>query len=125
MTPAAPGPRISIFELRERPERKKPWTVIWSYNGKQHWSPAMAYKREADRWRARLVLAVEEGTKWNSVTGLPVKWNATDVLDVSAWCRRWLRQEWEGLVPKSRLSIALALVFLVERSAPESAPESR
>lgn len=118
-----PGPRISIFGVNERPDRKKPFTVRWSYNGKGHDSPAMASRKEADRWLARLILAVENGGKWNAQTGLPVSWSPVSQINVAQWCRRWQCQEWDGLVQRSRLSIALTLVFLIERSAPAGAPD--
>jgi integrase/uncharacterized protein YbdZ (MbtH family) len=123
MMAAGPGPKISIFEIGVRPRRKKPYTVRWTFNGKACWLPAMASRKEADRARARLILCVEQGVKWNSATGLPVSWNATSEVDVAAWCQAWLRQEWFTLAPNSRRSIALSLVFMVERSAPVKAPE--
>ena len=125
MNTPAPGPSIRVFGVRTRPDRKKPFTVRWSCNGTKHEStPAMTTRKAAERWMARLVLAEEAGAavKWDETTGLPRNWADESGIDVDTWCRRWLRQEWDGLAPKSRLSIALTLVFIIERSAPDTAP---
>lgn len=107
--------------IQERPERRQPFIVRWTFDGRACQRP-FEFRQQARDFQARLLVASRDETKWNAGTGLPSSWGGSSEYNVAAWCRRWLGEEWEGLAPKSRLAIALTLVFVIERSARTKAP---
>ena len=118
----APGARVKVLPtIQERPDRLMPWVVRWKLDGKLHGKPFQA-RGAADRFRARLLVAVEDEAKWSAVTGEPVSWSVFGSVDVATFCRLYLRGEWSTLAPNSRRSLAGALAVMVERAAKPGAP---
>lgn len=118
----APGPRVKVLEkIQPRSDRQQPYIVRWKLDGKLRGMPFQT-EGQAKRWKARLMVAVEDEAKWSTATGLPVSWSPASQVDVAALCRLYLRGEWSTLAPNSRRSLALALAVMVERAARHGAP---
>ena len=113
---------VKVLEtIQVRPDRTLPYIVRWRLNGVLFGKGFQA-RKAADRWRARLLVAVDDESKWSQVTGLPVSWTKVSSADVATFCRLYLRGEWSTLAPNSRRSMASALAVMVERAARPGAP---
>jgi integrase len=93
-----------------------PFIVRWALNGKGH-SAAFKAKTPANAYRARLMVAAEDETRWNVATGLPSAWDVGGAVPLHDWCRTYVAGQWKTSAPNSRRTTALALVYLIERAA--------
>jgi integrase len=118
-----PGPKVSVWELQERPERRSPYIVRWKLDSLPVFSKAFQYKGQADDYRATLVTASRRWSQWNYKTGEPIGFSVEEKVDVAEWCRTWLLSKWVRRSPHTRRSYAETLTLMVEHSATRAAPK--
>lgn len=117
-------PIVRVFpSIQERPERPRPFLVRWQFDGKQK-EKGFSTTTEANIFKSRLVVAsVTETTKWNRATCLPIELAALSSVSVADWCVTYVAEVWEYLAPNTRRSLVEALVYFIERSVPDNAPQ--
>jgi integrase len=96
---------VRIFGIQDRssrPESRKPRVARWKVDGKEH-SRSFRTKAEADRFRSRLLVAQQDGERFDRPTGLPVLWlpQGADT-QVHVWARRWVAEQWPEWQPRTR-----------------------
>lgn len=113
---ARPYQEINVFSIQDRRDQataRKPWLVRWAVDGRQR-SKAFRTQAEADRYRARILLAAEHGDVFDPATGEPESWTpARQAPTVFEWASRWLREQWPEWQPRTRRSAAEALARFV------------
>ena len=113
---ARPYQEINVFSIQDRRDQataRKPWLVRWAVDGRQR-SKAFRTQAEADRYRARILLAAELGEVFDTATGEPESWTpAEQPLSVFEWACRWLREQWPEWQPRTRRSATEALARFV------------
>jgi integrase len=101
------GPKVSVWDLQNRPGRKRPWMVRWKVGVRPH-SKGFPTKTAADNFRAQILSAANAGTLFDRETGEPVAWNETS-LTVADWCGTWFKGEYPTWAPHTRKNHAQAL----------------
>lgn len=100
---------------------KKLWVVRWTVEGRQR-SKAFATSAEANRYRSLLVAAQRRFERFDRDSGEPESWRPrTDPLQVHAWARRWLGEQWGEWQPHTRDSAVEALARFVPLAVPGNA----
>jgi integrase len=103
---------VRIFQVQDRrrdPRIKKPWVVRRRVDGKQT-STSFATRALADRYRSRLLLALEAGERFDRQTGEPVSWlPGPGDIQLHAWVRRWISDQWHEWAPRTRHSALEAM----------------
>src|SRR5690606_25352353 len=116
---------VQIFGVQDRRSRSSatmPWVVRWRIDGRDR-ARAFRTKTEAERHRSALLQAQAMGETFDLATGLPVVWlPADDDLQMHAWARRWLAEQWEEWQPRTRTSAVEALARLVLLLVRDDAP---
>lgn len=118
-----PGPRVLVQQIQVRTDRAKPFYVRWTVNGLERGPRTFEKKGEADRWRSRLVVAAQEGEKWDLHTGLPVSWNPIVSLSVAEFCRHYWAERTVALEPRTFAGWAESLSRFVVATMPARAPK--
>ncbi len=107
-----PLQEIEIYGLQDRrasATNSLGWVVRYRLDGRER-SKAFRTRSEADRYRGQLLRAVEDGHRFDKVTGEPEKWKAPlGDLHVHEWARRWLAEQWQEWQPRTRTSALQAL----------------
>jgi len=101
------GPKVSVWDLQNRPGRKRPWLVRWKVGVRTH-SKGFPTKTAADNFRAQILSAANAGVSFDRETGEPVAWTQTE-LSVADWCGRWFTGEYPTWAPHTRKNHAQAL----------------
>lgn len=98
--------KVRIWDLAHWPHRKSPYGVRWTVQGKQH-SSWFTNKTPADRYRGKLLTAIENGEPFDTETGLP------DSLAAGKGSMTWYElalayvdAKWPMAAANSRVSIA-------------------
>lgn len=124
-----PAQKVQIFSIQDRtsrPEARKPFIVRWRVDGDE-FSEAHYTRPEADRYRSRLLIARQDGERFDMREGVPVSWlPAADAIQVHEWARLWVREEWVEWAPRTRDSQVEGLyrfVPLVRDTAASTPPE--
>jgi hypothetical protein len=65
---------VSVYSIRRRPGRRKPFEVRWQAAGRSR-SKSFITRRLADSFRAELVRAARTGLEFDPLTGEPTAWN--------------------------------------------------
>jgi integrase len=104
---------VRVFGIQDRRSRlgaTRPWVVRWRVEGR-HRSRAWRTKAEADHHRSELLVALRNGERFDAATGEPDSWlrNAAADVQVYAWARRWLAEQWPEWQPRTRASAVEAL----------------
>lgn len=133
-TQSIPADRVNVFALTRRDKGgyakayKSPFVVKWSVAQAQR-SKSFRTRHEAERWRAKLVLAVEDGGSFDSATGLPTAWSANTDPGAAVKPETFLtystthvRAKWGRWKPKSRESAVEALVIACTALTDEKIP---
>jgi integrase len=123
---------VHIFAIQDRSGRKearKPKIVRWRIDGKDH-SRAFRTKSQADRFRSRLLVAHQDGERFDRPSGLPVSWLPSRAdTQVHVWARHWVAEQWPEWQPRTRrgdvYSLARFLPLVTRRGAPSPPPELR
>jgi integrase len=114
----------NIQDRRSHARTQKPWLVRWIVDG-ERFSVSYPTKSQADRYRARLIAAQQDGERFDARTGEPASWApSSDDMPVYEWARIWVKQEWPSWAPNSRRATVESLArFVVLARAPNaSAP---
>ncbi len=107
---------VKIYGVQDRrstTQAKLPWVVRYTIDGR-HRSKSFRTRIEADRYRGRLLQAVQNGGRFDEGSGEPDAWQ-TPLADlrVHEWARRWLAEQWSEWQPRTRTSAAEALARFV------------
>ena len=102
--------RIGNLQDRRGHERtRRPWLVRWTVD-REPFSRSYRTKAEADRLRSRLLVAQQDGERFDRRTGEPESWTpAASELQVYSWARLWVAGEWHDWAPRTRTSAVEAL----------------
>jgi len=108
--PRKPEVRIAR-EISVREGKPRPFGVRWVVGAKEpdRW---FAQRAEADSFRARLIVAVENRERFSRVTGLPESWAETDE-SVADFAKKWYLIKKNVWKPNSRRSSAESLARLL------------
>jgi integrase len=116
---------FSIQDRSSRPEARKPRIVRWRVDGLQH-SQAFRTKAEADRFRSRLLVAQQDGERFDRQTGRPLSWSPRGGdTPVHVWARQWVAEQWSEWQPRTRREDVYSLsrfIPYVTRSGAASPP---
>ena len=103
---------VKIYGVQDRrstTQAKLPWVVRYTIDGR-HRSKSFRTRIEADRYRGRLLQAVQDGGRFDETSGEPDAWQTPlSDLGVHEWARRWLAEPWPEWQPRSRASAVEAL----------------
>lgn len=95
--------RITVGDLCRRDSRRSPWLVRWRVDGKDR-SSSHPTKASADRYRRRILDAIDAGDAFDEATGLPRSWSASKtVLEFAA---EWWAGSYAGWGAKHRGDLA-------------------
>jgi integrase len=67
--------RINIFNITTTPDRPKPYRLKWTIDSR-HKSRSFKTKGEAEKFKHRLEQALEDGSNFDPISGLPDQWVA-------------------------------------------------
>ena len=101
---------VSVYAIRRRPGRRKPFEVRWRAAGRSR-SKSFITRKLADSYRAELVRAARMGLDFDPLTGEPVAWNLPEPAIVT-----WYQEatayaviKWPSLAAHSPASLAESL----------------
>ncbi len=98
-----------VQDRRSTTQAKLPWVVRYTIDGR-HRSKSFRTRIEADRYRGRLLQAVQDGSRFDEFSGEPDTWQTPlGDLGVHGWARRWLAEQWAEWQPRTRTSAVEAL----------------
>ena len=107
-----PVQEVRIWAIQNRTghaRTRKPWLVRWVVDGEE-FSRSFRTKAEADRRRSRLLIAQQDGERFDRRTREPESWApAPSEMQVHLWARLWLAGEWQDWAPRTRRSAVEAL----------------
>jgi hypothetical protein len=101
---------VSVYAIRRRPGRRKPFEVRWRAAGRSR-SKSFITRKLADSYRAELVRAARMGLDFDPLTGEPTAWNLPEPAIVT-WYQEataYAVMKWPSLAAHSRASLAEAL----------------
>ena len=101
---------VSVYAIRRRPGRRKPFEVRWRAAGRSR-SKSFITRKLADSYRAELVRAARMGLDFDPLTGEPTAWNLPEPAIVT-WYQEataYAVMKWPSLAAHSRASVAEAL----------------
>jgi len=103
---------VKIYGVQDRrstTQAKLPWVVRYTIDGR-HRSKSFRTRIEADRYRGRLLQAVQDGSRFDESSGEPDAWQTPlSDLGIHEWARRWLTEQWVEWQPRTRTSAVEAL----------------
>lgn len=102
--------QVRVFELKPR---GKSWRVRWKVGSAPATQRTFTRKAEADRFRASLLKAIDDGVHFDSTTMLPVGAGMAESVSVAEWSRTWWLNRWSERAAKSRGSDAEMLTDVV------------
>ena len=97
---------VSLYAIRARKDRPKPYQVRWAVAGRQH-SESFLTKALAESYRAGLIKAARDGEAFDEISGL----QESRARDVSWYehARAYAAHKWPRAAAKTRKSIVEAL----------------
>jgi len=119
----------NVQDRRGSGRNVQPWVVRWVVDGKQS-SRSFRSRALADRFRASILLAHDDGDEFDRASGEPLSWTPMPGdTQTHQWARRWLADQWTEWQPRTRRSAIEALVkfvpLVVSSQAPAPPPEIR
>lgn len=101
---------VSVYTIRRRPRRRKPFEVRWRAAGRSR-SKSFITRRLADSYRAELVRAARMGLEFDPLTGEPAEWHSPEPAVVTWYeeATAYTAMKWPSLAAHSRASVAEAL----------------
>lgn len=125
----APPERVQVFSLGVpppgTPRDGRRYRVKWRLEGRRDKTRAFKTRAEAERFRASLQTAVQNGEPFDVAAGVPVSW-----LDQGsgptwwAWSREWLGLKWPQWSGHSRRTAVETLALFAPLMARADAPPS-
>ena len=117
---------IRIFAVQDRssrPAARKPRISRWKVDGKEH-SRSFRTKAEADRFRSRLLIAQQDGERFDRPTGLPLSWLPQGAdMPLHVWARRWVAEQWPEWQPRTRRGDVYSLARFIPLVTSPGAPK--
>ncbi len=117
--------RIQVFSLKAPPagtaKDKRRWRLKWRIDGRD-FSRSFKSKAEGDRLRSQLLVAINDGSRFDPANGLPVEWIRSDATWWT-WSREWLGLKWPRWAGKTRSMAVETLVALTPHLVRPGAPE--
>jgi integrase len=101
---------VSVYAIRRRPSRRKPFEVRWRAAGRSK-SKSFITRKLADSYRAELVRAARMGLDFDPLTGEPAAWSVPEP-EIVTWYEEataYAAMKWPSLAAHSRASLAEAL----------------
>jgi hypothetical protein len=71
---------VSVYAIRRRPGRRRPFEVRWQAAGRSR-SKSFIARKLADSYQAELVRAARTGLEFDSLTGEPAAWERSGTRD--------------------------------------------
>ncbi|MEU1782046.1 integrase [Streptomyces abikoensis] len=105
--------RVRFWDIRERPNRRRPFEVRWTVNGKEK-SESFTTKGLAESRRSKLMTAAREGEPFDDSSGLPAS-ELRALKQKTTWyahARDYIDQKWDRTPGNSRRTLADALATL-------------
>ncbi|MFI2077941.1 tyrosine-type recombinase/integrase [Streptomyces triculaminicus] len=102
--------RVRFWDIRERPNRRRPFEVRWTVSGREK-SESFTTKGLAESRRAKLMTAAREGEPFDESSGLPVS-ELRALKQRTTWyahARDYIDQKWDRTPGNSRRTLADAL----------------
>ena len=101
---------VSVYAIRRRAGRRKPFEVRWRAAGHSR-SKSFLTRKLADSYRAELVRAARMGLDFDPLTGEPTAWNLPEPAIVTWYeeATAYAVMKWPSLAAHSRASLAEAL----------------
>lgn len=124
MAPRRQDVRVwSVQDRRENARNNRGWIVRWVVDGKT-FSRSFRTRALADRFRSELVVAHDNGDRFDAATGEPLEWSpAAGDVSVYDWSRRWVAEQWDEWQPRTRASAIEALARFVPLAVRDRAPD--
>ncbi|MEV4430580.1 hypothetical protein ACN9M0_35785 [Streptomyces sp. R-07] len=116
---------VRFWDTRERPDRRKPFMVRWTVDGREK-SGSFMTAALAESRRAKLVTAAREGELFDLHTGLPVS-ELRAIKQRTTWydlAHEYVDQRWDRTPGSTRRSLAGALATIATALVPPSATYS-
>jgi hypothetical protein len=104
---------VRIYAIRRRRNRRRPFEVRWHAGGRA-WSRSFTTGGLADSYRAELVRAARMGLEFDTATGEPARWAASEPGSVS-WhehAAAYAAMKWPRAAAHTRAGIADALATI-------------
>ncbi|WP_405577879.1 tyrosine-type recombinase/integrase [Streptomyces sp. NBC_01190] len=104
---------VRFWEIRERPERRMPYQVRWTVDGREK-SESFATKGLAESRRSKLMTAARDGEPFDQQTGLPAS-EIRAVRQRTTWyifARAYMDQRWDRTPGNTRRTLADALATI-------------
>ena len=120
---------MSVYAIRRRPGRRRPFEVRWQAAGRSR-SKSFITRRLADSYRAELVRAARMGLGFDPLTGEPAAWNLPEPPTVT-WYQEataYAAMKCPSLAAHSRASVAEALATVtpvLNRPGARDRPDQR
>jgi integrase len=120
---------VSVYAIRRRPGRRKPFEVRWRAAGRSR-SKSFTTRKLADSYRAELVRAARMGLEFDPLTGEPAEWHIPEPVIVTWYeeATAYAVMKWPCLAAHSRASLAEALATVtpvLTRPGARSRPDQR
>ncbi|MEU4035646.1 hypothetical protein [Streptomyces collinus] len=99
---------VRFWEIRERPDRRKPFQIRWTVNGREKSESFIAFA-VADSRRAKLMTAAREGEPFYEHTGLPHPIcgpSSSPLRSTSDMVHEYIEQRWERTPGNTRRTLA-------------------
>ncbi|MGH1492156.1 MAG: tyrosine-type recombinase/integrase [Acidimicrobiales bacterium] len=124
--------RVRVWRVQDRRGAKgygnRPWLVRWQVDGSEY-QETHRTRSEADNFRARLLVAQQDGQQFDPVKGRPESWlSGGGDIRVHDWVRRFINEQWDEWQPRTRNSAIeelSRLIPLLIRPAAPGRPELR
>ena len=125
-----PAPKVRVWSLRSRTDkgRREPYIVRWKVEGViKPFEKPYSEREAADEYRARLLIAVKDGERFDRKTGEPFSWAVGEPVDVATYCKLYIDAERltaaKKVQPRTAASYAESLCRFIEHSALPRAPK--
>ncbi|MFB1044263.1 integrase [Streptomyces chrestomyceticus] len=104
---------VRVWDIRERTDRRKPYMVRWTVNGREKSESFMTFGL-ADSRRSKLVTAARDGEPFDEHTGLPAS-ELRSIKQRTTWydlAHEYLDQRWERTPGNTRRTLADAFATI-------------
>ena len=120
---------VSVYAIRRRAGRRRPFEVRWRAAGRSK-SKSFITRKLADSYRAELVRAARMGQEFDPLTAEPTSWNLPEPAKVTWYeeATAYAAMKWPSLAAHSRASLAESLATVtpvLTRSGERDRPDQR
>jgi integrase len=101
--------KVTVAGLRRR---NSSWRVRWRVE-ERDLQRTFPTRQQADRFRRKLLDAVDAGAVFDIRTGEPRSWGPKEIPTVAGWAKKWLALRWPELAASTRAADAETVVEVV------------